>query len=81
CGGSGSMVWSEVEPYADAILNGFVYVTDEAFLKIAAGEAEPRGLLPVQQPASMEAVEAQFEDLPRDCEVYVDANGNAYDFA
>lgn len=29
----------------------------------------------------MEAVEAQFEDLPRDCEVYVDANGNAYDFA
>ena len=81
CGGSGSMVWSEVEPYADAILNGFVYVTDEAFLKIASGEVEPRGLLPVQQPASMEAVEAQSEDLPRDVECYVDANGNTYDFA
>lgn len=80
CGGSGSMVWSEVEPYADAILNGFVYVTEEAFLKIASGEVEPRGLLPVQQPASMEAVEAQSEDLPRDVECYVDANGNAYDF-
>lgn len=29
----------------------------------------------------MEAVEAQAEDLPRDVECYVDANGNTYDFA
>ena len=29
----------------------------------------------------VEAVEAQKEDLPRDMECYVDANGNAYDFA
>lgn len=80
-GGSGSMVWSEVEPYADAILNGYVYVGAEAFLMVASGQVEPNGLLPVQQPASMEAVEAQAEDLPRDVECYVDANGNAYDFA
>ena len=29
----------------------------------------------------MEAVEAQLEDVPRDMECYVDANGNTYDFA
>ena len=82
CGGSGSMVWSEVEPSADAILNGYVYVGAEAFLMVASGQVEPNGLLPVQQPASMEAVEAQGgEDLPRDLECYVDANGNTYDFA
>lgn len=28
----------------------------------------------------MEAVEAQLEDVPRDMECYVDANGNTYDF-
>ena len=32
-------------------------------------------------PADMEAVEAQLEDVPRDMECYVDANGNTYDFA
>jgi beta-glucosidase len=31
-------------------------------------------------PKNMDAVEAQFEDVPRDVEVYVDLNGNAYDF-
>ena len=80
-GGTGAMVWSEVEPYADAILNGFVYVKDEAFLMVASGQVEPNGLLPLQQPASMAAIDAQKgEDLPRDLECYVDANGNAYDF-
>lgn len=81
-GGTGAMVWSEIEPYADAILNGFVYVKDEAFLMVASGQVEPNGLLPLQQPASMETVEAQKgEDLPRDLECYVDADGNVYDFA
>lgn len=80
-GGTGAMVWGEVEPYADAILNGFVYVKDEAFLMVASGQVEPNGLLPLQQPASMEAVEAQTgEDVPRDLECYVDADGNVYDF-
>ncbi len=29
----------------------------------------------------MDAVEAQQEDVPRDVECYVDADGNTYDFA
>jgi len=79
--GSGSMVWSEVEPLADVILSGYK-VKDAAFLKLVVGEAEPNGLLVAQMPASMEAVEAQTgEDMPRDLACYVDANGNAYDFA
>ena len=45
------------------------------------GDVEPSALLPFQQPASMDAVEAQKEDVPRDMECYVDANGNTYDFA
>lgn len=78
----GSMVFSEMEPLADAILVGYKGVTDEAFLKTVAGEHEPNGLLVAQMPASMEAVEAQKgEDLPRDLECYVDADGNVYDFA
>lgn len=85
------MVWSEVEPMADAILlyfNGYegaVYdpdwFQDEALLNIIVGKTEPSALLPYQQPASMEAVEAQLEDVPRDMECYVDSNGNTYDFA
>lgn len=49
--------------------------------EIILGETEPNGLLVFQQPADMEAVEAQLEDVPRDMECYVDANGNTYDFA
>jgi beta-glucosidase len=29
----------------------------------------------------MSTVEAQFEDVPRDMEAYVDFEGNTYDFA
>lgn len=82
------MVWSEVEPLADAILvyYGGVSVfgsstyTDDVLIQLIAGTAEPSGLLPMQQPASMEAVEAQLEDVPRDVECYVDSEGNTYDF-
>ena len=31
-------------------------------------------------PANMDTVEAQNEDVPRDVECYVDADGNTYDF-
>ena len=41
---------------------------------------EPSGLLQFQMPASMDTVEAQDEDVPRDMECYVDADGNTYDF-
>ncbi len=84
----GGLVWSEVEPLADAILmyyagtsfDGTSYFQDDVLLDVISGKIEPTGLLPCQQPASMEAVEAQQEDVPRDVECYVDADGNTYDF-
>ncbi|MBQ1490871.1 MAG: hypothetical protein IIZ39_02830, partial [Blautia sp.] len=75
------MVWTEVEPLADVIFVNYNKMYPETIAKIMTGQVEPSGLLVFQQPASMEAVEAQLEDLPRDMEVYVDAAGNAYDFA
>lgn len=84
----GPMIMAELEPYADAIVVGFGWsngsgfgIDDEALLEIASGKVEPSGLLPVQMPAHMETVEEQYEDVPRDMEVYVDALGHAYDFA
>ena len=74
------MVVSEFEDKVDAILYGF-NIDNRAFLNIAAGKTEPSALLPVQLPASMEAVETQAEDTPRDLECYVDGAGNTYDFA
>lgn len=71
---------AEIEPYADAILLGFG-VSDEAFLDLVSGQAEPYGLLPMQLPKDMKTVELQYEDVGRDMECYVDADGNAYDFA
>jgi len=80
-----SMVWSEIEPAVEAILVSFGggrthSARDEILYEIIAGNFEPSGLLPMQQPIDMETVEAQFEDVPRDMECYVDANGNTYDF-
>ena len=81
------MVWSEVEPLADVILVGynsqqnFNIQKNEAVAEIILGQLEPNGLLVFQQAASMEAVEAQLEDVPRDMECYIDAAGNTYDFA
>ncbi len=72
-------VLSELEPYADAILTDFG-VSREAVLTLVSGGAEPSALLPVQLPASMEAVEAHCEDRPLDIEPYRDACGNRYDF-
>ena len=74
------VVMSEVEPYADAILVT-MGVQNQAVLDLVSGKAEPSGLLPMQMPANMETVEKQFEDVPRDMECFVDADGNTYDFA
>ncbi|MDO5378573.1 MAG: glycoside hydrolase family 3 N-terminal domain-containing protein [Clostridia bacterium] len=74
------MVFGEFEGEVDAILVN-LGVKDEAVVKIVAGQAEPSGLLPMQMPKDMAAVEAQLEDVPRDVECYVDADGNTYDFA
>jgi beta-glucosidase len=83
---SSPMVFKEFESEVDAILVGFgggrsAWLPDNVFLEIIAGQAEPSGLLPLQMPANMETVEAQFEDVPRDMKCYVDENGNTYDFA
>ncbi|WP_276778652.1 glycoside hydrolase family 3 N-terminal domain-containing protein [Actinomyces gerencseriae] len=72
-------VLAELEPYADAIVVDFG-VQQEAVWSLLRGDAEPRGLLPMTLPASMEAVEAHAEDLPFDYEPYVDAAGHAYTF-
>lgn len=74
------VVLAEVEPLADAILISFG-VQNQALLDIISGAAEPSGLLPMQFPANMAAVERQLEDMPRDMECYTDANGNTYDYA
>lgn len=83
---SNPMVFNEFENEVDAILIGFggnraENVPDKAFLEIISGQLEPSGLLPMQMPANMETVEAQFEDVPRDMECHVDSEGNTYDFA
>lgn len=77
------MVFSELEPYCDVILQSYYSQgtpTDEAYANIITGKTEPSGLLPFQQPIDMATVEAQFEDVPRDMECYVDSEGNTYDF-
>lgn len=75
------MVWSEVEPLADVILGCYSTQYNDVVAEIILGKTEPNGLLVFQQPKDMAAVEAQQEDVPRDLECYVDANGNTYDFA
>ncbi len=77
---SNPTVVSEFEPSADAIVVSFG-VQDQAILDILTGAAEPSGLLPLQMPANMQTVEEQGEDTPHDMQPYVDAEGNAYDFA
>ena len=70
----------EFEPYSDAILVSFG-CQNQALLDLISGAVEPSALLPMQLPADMKMVECQKEDLPFDMECYVDADGNAYDFA
>ena len=83
---SNPMVFDEFESKVEAILVGFggnrsANLPDKAFLELISGQVEPSGLLPIQMPTNMEAVEAQFEDVPRDMECFIDSNGNTYDFA
>ena len=75
------MVWTEVEPLCDVIFVSYNSQKLDAIAQMILGQAEPQGLLVFQQPASMEAVEAQTDDVPRDLECYKDAAGNTYDFA
>jgi len=74
------MVFSEIEKSASSILI-HMGVQDQALMEIIIGAAEPSALLPFQMPADMLTVEAQFEDVPRDMQPYIDSEGNSYDFA
>ncbi|NML65470.1 beta-glucosidase [Hymenobacter sp. RP-2-7] len=70
---------AEFERYASGLVVSFG-VSHQAVLDVLTGQAEPRGLLPVQLPASMLTVEQQNEDIPHDMECYRDAAGHRYDF-
>lgn len=74
------VIVGEFEKAADAIIISFG-TSNEAFLDIVSGKAEPSGLLPCQLPANMSTVEKQKEDIPRDMIPYVDSEGHSYDFA
>jgi beta-glucosidase len=73
------MVFAEIEGQASSILV-HMGVQDQALMDIITGKAEPSALLPFQMPMDMKTVEKQFEDVPGDMEVFVDGDGNAYDF-
>ena len=84
------MVFSEIEPYADVILMGWAgdagpsgsgfEIAADSFARVITGAVEPTGLLQFQMPKDMDTVETQLEDVPRDMDCYVDADGNSYDF-
>lgn len=71
---------SEIEPYCEGFLLGLT-VQKQALLDILRGAVEPSGLLPMQMPADMAAVETQSEDMPHDMRCYTDSQGNLWDFA
>ncbi|MDL2220054.1 glycoside hydrolase family 3 C-terminal domain-containing protein [Eubacteriales bacterium OttesenSCG-928-N14] len=72
-------VLAEFEAQADAIVVDFG-VQLNAVLQTLCGENEPSGLLPLQIPLDMDAVETQCEDVPFDMVPYTDTQGNVYDF-
>ena len=81
--GSTPQCFHEIEPYVDVILWSWSQDSPDlttSYSRILTGEVEPSGLLPCQMPASMEEVEAQYEDVPRDMTAYTDTEGNTYDF-
>lgn len=73
------VVPTEIEADAEAILVGWG-VIEEAYIQVALGLHEPQGRLPIGFPASMAAVEASYEDVPKDHETYVDSAGNDWAF-
>lgn len=73
------MVMEEFEPYTDAILVEYG-VVPQAVLDVITGRFKPEGLLPVQIPVDMMAVECQKEDVAFDMECYKDSEGHVYDF-
>ena len=76
---SNPTVVSEFEGQIDGLIINFG-VQNQAILDILSGVVEPSGLLPLQMPANMAAVETQMEDVPFDMECHRDSEGNMYDF-
>ena len=77
---SGStFVPTEIYGDASAILIGY-QVAEEALIQVALGLHNPNGRLPIGMPASMEVVEASYEDLAKDHAPFVDTNGNEWRF-
>lgn len=73
------MVMAELEPYCDAILVEYG-VQPQAVTDVLTGAFTPEGLLPIQIPRNMAAVENQKEDVAFDMECYQDGAGHVYDF-
>ncbi|MCC8089310.1 MAG: glycoside hydrolase family 3 protein [Rikenellaceae bacterium] len=73
------LVFREFEGVVDAILLRFD-IKEQAILDIISGKREPSGLLPLQMPMDMAAVEVQNEDVPFDMVPHTDSEGNKYDF-
>ena len=71
---------AEFEGQVDAIVVGFS-TSDQALFDMILGKQDFKGLLPIQFPKDMDTVEKQLEDVGRDMDPYVDADGNSYDFA
>ena len=74
------MCFHEIEPSVDSIVFAFKGVSEEAYARVISGTVEPSGLLSFQMPKDMQTVFEQEEDVPRDMDPYVDADGNSYDF-
>lgn len=72
-------VMTEIDAVSDVVLARFA-CSDAAVLEILSGNKASTGMLPIQMPKNMAAVEAQKEDVPRDLECYVDSEGHTYDF-
>lgn len=75
----GSVIPAEFEAGADVIVMGYE-VAQQAYFEIALGLHDASGRLPLGLPASMDAVEASYEDVSKDVESYVDSAGNTYEY-
>lgn len=76
---SSAVIPAEFEELSDAILVGYG-IAQSAYFDVALGLHDPVARLPLGLPASMDAVEGSFEDVPKDVESYTDSVGNTYEY-
>ena len=72
-------VMPEIDEAAAAVVAEFG-AFDEAVLDVAFGRTHPKGRLPFEIPSSMEAVNAQFEDVPYDSKEPLYLFGHGLDY-